>query len=173
MRGLILFQPEGNSYPIADGYLFSVAYSRLESHKKVAPLFYHKLGFPRCLADVCGNWIHTPCASSPFKLFGEFFWHRNIHPPARAGKLLRGASKREVPFHSYLSKSSIETARAFAIFAIKNTEGFLITPVSILVSVVYFTPDFWAKSSCESPVLVRRFLMFSPMLISVAIVSLI
>ena len=138
----MLFQPKSNRYPIADGYLFSVAYSRLESHKKVATFFHHKLGFPRCLADACGNWIHTPCASSLLKLFGEFFWHCNIHPPARAGKLLCGASKREVPFHSYLSKSSIETPSAFAIFAIKSTDGFLITPVSIFVRVVYFTPDF-------------------------------
>ena len=92
----MLFQPKGNSYPIADGYLFSVAYSRLESHKKIATFFHHKLGFPRCLADVRGNWIHTPCASSLFKLFGEFFWHCNIHPPARAGKLLHGAGKRNV-----------------------------------------------------------------------------
>jgi len=72
---------------------------------------------------------------------------------------------------NYFNNSSMETSRAFAIFSTMSTDGVLITPLSILVSVVYFTPDFWAKSSCESPNFVRHFLMFSPILFSVAILA--
>jgi hypothetical protein len=60
-----------------------------------------------------------------------------------------------------------------AIFAITKTDGFLITPLSILVKVVYLTPYFLAKSSCDKPCFVRYFFIFYPMLSSLAIFSII
>jgi hypothetical protein len=60
-----------------------------------------------------------------------------------------------------------------AIFAITKTDGFLITPLSILVKVVYLTPYFLAKSSCDKPCFVRYFFIFYPMLSSLSIFSII
>jgi len=77
-----------------------------------------------------------------------------------------------ISFHVfYFIKSSIETPNALANFAIINTDGFFITLLSIFVKVVYLTPDFLAKSSCDKPCFVRYFFTFSPMLISVVIFS--
>src|SRR3989344_3348436 len=99
--------------------------------------------FARSLALYCGQ-------------FMEFHRMMVILNDGFSFEVKNGHSESE----NYFRRSSTETSRALAICSTVNTDGFLITPASIFVSVVNGISVFLASSSCDHPFWSRSFRMF-------------